>query len=183
MEEVLTKYFILISFSPYHLKKSSPKEVLRVTIWWRRSYLGLWSQVRPRWRTEQEEICPYIFFCYTLTYLLISWKYIRLLPPYILHVLRISLDAVAPASKNGILKSDFPLDGGVFERGNISERVCVWRWFSRNRDRLLSGCQQISQNPFTSICPSPLRVLLYTGWNMMVTCPASKLQVERTISV
>ncbi|KAG2068753.1 glycoside hydrolase family 13 protein [Suillus decipiens] len=49
-------------------------------------------------------------------------SYIRLPPAYIPYILRVSLDAGTPASKNGIFKTNFPLDGGVFERNKFVER-------------------------------------------------------------
>ncbi|KAG1740687.1 hypothetical protein EDB19DRAFT_1708479 [Suillus lakei] len=43
--------------------------------------------------------------------------YIRLPPVYIPCILHVYLDAgTARASKNGVFKTNFPLDGGVFER-------------------------------------------------------------------
>jgi len=50
-------------------------------------------------------------------------QYIRLPPPHPHpYVLRISLEPGTPATRNGVLKSDFPLDGGKFERYRWSER-------------------------------------------------------------
>ncbi|KAI5124195.1 hypothetical protein M0805_005046 [Coniferiporia weirii] len=49
-------------------------------------------------------------------------SYIRLPPPYTPYVLRISLDAGTPASKNGIFKTNFPIDGGKFDRNRFQER-------------------------------------------------------------
>ncbi|PFH46873.1 glycoside hydrolase family 133 protein [Amanita thiersii Skay4041] len=51
-----------------------------------------------------------------------SRSYIRLPPPYVPYVLRVSLDVGTPASKNGIFKTNFPLDGGVFCREKFAER-------------------------------------------------------------
>ncbi|KAG6335732.1 hypothetical protein ID866_3356 [Astraeus odoratus] len=49
-------------------------------------------------------------------------SYIRLPPAYTPYILRVSLDAGAPASKNGVFRTNFPLDGGVFERHRFTER-------------------------------------------------------------
>lgn len=46
----------------------------------------------------------------------------RLPPAYIPYILRVSLEAGTPASKNGIFKTNFPLDGGQFEREKFAER-------------------------------------------------------------
>ncbi|KAG8884358.1 hypothetical protein FRB98_002437 [Tulasnella sp. 332] len=48
--------------------------------------------------------------------------YTRLPPPYRPYVLRVTLDAGTPASKNGIFYTNFPLDGGKFDRGKFVER-------------------------------------------------------------
>lgn len=49
-------------------------------------------------------------------------QYIRLPPAYVPYILRVSLDAGTPASKNGVFKTNFPLDGGLFERDRFAER-------------------------------------------------------------
>ncbi|KIJ65141.1 glycoside hydrolase family 133 protein [Hydnomerulius pinastri MD-312] len=49
-------------------------------------------------------------------------SYIRLPPAYTPYILRVSLDAGTPASKSGIFKTNFPLDGGAFERDKYAER-------------------------------------------------------------
>ncbi|KAL5531515.1 hypothetical protein ACEPAG_4392 [Sanghuangporus baumii] len=49
-------------------------------------------------------------------------SYIRLPPPYVPYVLRISIDAGAPASRNGLFKTNFPIDGGLFDRNRFAER-------------------------------------------------------------
>ncbi|KAI6042102.1 glycoside hydrolase family 13 protein [Pisolithus marmoratus] len=49
-------------------------------------------------------------------------SYIRLPPAYTPYILRVSLDAGTPASKNGVFKTNFPLDGGAFERDRFTER-------------------------------------------------------------
>ncbi|OCH93668.1 glycoside hydrolase family 13 protein [Obba rivulosa] len=48
--------------------------------------------------------------------------YVRLPPAYKPYVLRVYLDAGTPASKNGVFKTNFPLDGGVFARDRFAER-------------------------------------------------------------
>ncbi|KAL4066019.1 glycoside hydrolase family 13 protein [Scleroderma citrinum] len=50
-------------------------------------------------------------------------SYIRLPPPHTPYILRISLEAGTPASRNGIFKTDFPLDGGVFKRNRFAQRL------------------------------------------------------------
>lgn len=50
-------------------------------------------------------------------------QYIRLPPPYVPYVLRVSIDAGSPATRNGVFKTNFPLDGGIFDRDSIQERM------------------------------------------------------------
>jgi len=49
-------------------------------------------------------------------------QYIRLPPPVRPYVLRLSLQPGTACTRNGVLKSDFPMDGGVFQRGEWKER-------------------------------------------------------------
>ncbi|EJD52078.1 hypothetical protein AURDEDRAFT_120639 [Auricularia subglabra TFB-10046 SS5] len=49
-------------------------------------------------------------------------SYIRLPPPYRPYILRVTLQSGTPATRNGVLKSNFPLDGGKFERSKFVER-------------------------------------------------------------
>ncbi|EIW79274.1 glycoside hydrolase family 13 protein [Coniophora puteana RWD-64-598 SS2] len=49
-------------------------------------------------------------------------SYIRLPPAYVPYILRVSLDAGTPASRNGLFKTNFPLDGGAFGRDKFCER-------------------------------------------------------------
>ncbi|KAF8892098.1 glycoside hydrolase family 13 protein [Infundibulicybe gibba] len=49
-------------------------------------------------------------------------SYIRLPPAYTPYILRVSLDAGTPAAKNGLFKTNFPLDGGAFGRDHFTER-------------------------------------------------------------
>ncbi|OBZ74017.1 Glycogen debranching enzyme [Grifola frondosa] len=49
-------------------------------------------------------------------------SYVRLPPAYTPYVLRVSLEAGTPASKNGVFKTNFPLDGGRFSRDRLAER-------------------------------------------------------------
>ncbi|KAH9935947.1 glycoside hydrolase family 13 protein [Epithele typhae] len=46
----------------------------------------------------------------------------RLPPAYTPYVVRVSLDAGTPASKNGVFKTNFPLEGGTFDRDTFVER-------------------------------------------------------------
>ncbi|KAH9839825.1 glycoside hydrolase family 13 protein [Rhodofomes roseus] len=48
--------------------------------------------------------------------------YMRLPPAITPYVLRVSLEAGTPASKNAVFKTNFPLDGGVFARDRFAER-------------------------------------------------------------
>ncbi|TFY77346.1 hypothetical protein EWM64_g6668 [Hericium alpestre] len=48
--------------------------------------------------------------------------YIRLPPAYTPYVLRVSLEAGTPPARNGVFKTNFPLDGGVFDRSRFAER-------------------------------------------------------------
>ena len=49
-------------------------------------------------------------------------QYIRLPPAYVPYILRVSIDAGMPASRNGVFKTNFPLDGGKFDRDRFAER-------------------------------------------------------------
>lgn len=49
-------------------------------------------------------------------------RYIRLPPPTTPYILRIVLAPGSVATRNGKLKTDFPLDGGAFKRGEWKER-------------------------------------------------------------
>ncbi|WVN91067.1 glycogen debranching enzyme [Cryptococcus depauperatus CBS 7841] len=49
-------------------------------------------------------------------------NYIRLPPPIKPYILRFSIQPGTEVSRNGVLKSDFPMDGGVFQRGDWKER-------------------------------------------------------------
>ncbi|KAG6831110.1 hypothetical protein H0H92_012787 [Tricholoma furcatifolium] len=49
-------------------------------------------------------------------------SYIRLPPAYTPYILRVSIDAGTPAARNGIFKTNFPLNGGAFGRDRFSER-------------------------------------------------------------
>ncbi|KAJ7281772.1 glycoside hydrolase family 13 protein [Mycena rebaudengoi] len=49
-------------------------------------------------------------------------SYIRLPPAYVPYILRVSIDAGTPASKNGVFKTNFPLDGGKFGRDKFAKR-------------------------------------------------------------
>ena len=46
----------------------------------------------------------------------------RLPPAYTPYIVRVSLEAGTPASKNGVFKMNFPLDGGQFQRDLFGER-------------------------------------------------------------
>ncbi|KAH7097576.1 glycoside hydrolase family 13 protein [Auriculariales sp. MPI-PUGE-AT-0066] len=48
--------------------------------------------------------------------------YIRLPPPLRPYIVRVSLKAGTPATRNGVFKTNFPLDGGAFERLTFCER-------------------------------------------------------------
>ncbi|KAF5383708.1 hypothetical protein D9615_003666 [Tricholomella constricta] len=49
-------------------------------------------------------------------------SYIRLPPAYVPYILRVSIDAGTPAARNGVFKTNFPLDGGAFGRDRFAER-------------------------------------------------------------
>ncbi|KAF8511839.1 glycoside hydrolase family 13 protein [Hysterangium stoloniferum] len=51
-----------------------------------------------------------------------SRAYISLPPPIKPYILRMTLDAGTPASKNGVLKTNFPLNGGIFIRDRFVEK-------------------------------------------------------------
>ncbi|KAF9462976.1 glycoside hydrolase family 13 protein [Collybia nuda] len=48
--------------------------------------------------------------------------YIRLPPAYIPYILRVSIEAGAPAARHGTFKTNFPLDGGAFRRDHFTQR-------------------------------------------------------------
>lgn len=48
--------------------------------------------------------------------------YVRLPPATTPYVLRVTIEAGTPASKNGVFKTNFPLDGGAFSRDRFTER-------------------------------------------------------------
>lgn len=48
-------------------------------------------------------------------------QYLRLPPPVEPYVLRISLEPGTAASKAGVIKTNFPLDGAPFERANFRQ--------------------------------------------------------------
>jgi hypothetical protein len=54
--------------------------------------------------------------------IVIFLQYIRLPPPIVPYILRVSIDAGTPASKRGVFKTNFPLDGGKFDRSKFVER-------------------------------------------------------------
>ena len=49
----------------------------------------------------------------------------RLPPAYKPYILRVTLEAGTPASKNGVFKTNFPLEGGRFARDHFVERKYV----------------------------------------------------------
>ncbi|KAJ7672627.1 glycoside hydrolase family 13 protein [Mycena rosella] len=49
-------------------------------------------------------------------------SYIRLPPAYVPYILRVSIDAGTPAARNGVFKTNFPLDGGKFGRDKFTKR-------------------------------------------------------------
>lgn len=51
-----------------------------------------------------------------------SFQYIRLPPAYIPYILRVSIEAGTPAARNGVFKTNFPLDGGLFGRDHFTKR-------------------------------------------------------------
>ena len=46
----------------------------------------------------------------------------RLPPAYKPYILRVTIEAGTPASKNGVFKTNFPIDGGKFDRNRLAER-------------------------------------------------------------
>ncbi|KAG5721186.1 Glycogen debranching enzyme [Termitomyces sp. T112] len=49
-------------------------------------------------------------------------SYIRLPPAYVPYILRVSIDAGTSAARNGVFKTNFPVDGGIFGRDRFAER-------------------------------------------------------------
>lgn len=65
----------------------------------------------------------YVFLFYlpvAITYP--SIQYIRLPPAYVPYILRVSIEAGTPAARNGVFKTNFPLDGGTFGRDRFAKR-------------------------------------------------------------
>lgn len=54
------------------------------------------------------------------------FQYVRLPPAYVPYILRMTLDAGTPASRRAILKTNFPLNGGLFSRDKFVERKYVF---------------------------------------------------------
>lgn len=52
-------------------------------------------------------------------------QYICLPPADVPYILRVSLEAGTPASRNGVFKTNFPLEGGVFDRNKFVDRKYV----------------------------------------------------------
>ncbi|KAF9525972.1 glycoside hydrolase family 13 protein [Crepidotus variabilis] len=50
-------------------------------------------------------------------------SYIRLPPAYTPYILRVSIQAGSPAAKNGVFRTNFPLDGGAFGRDKFTKRT------------------------------------------------------------
>jgi len=50
-------------------------------------------------------------------------SYIRLPPAYTPYILRVSIQAGTPAAKNGVFKTNFPLDGGAFGRDKFTQKT------------------------------------------------------------
>ena len=61
-------------------------------------------------------------FCKSFLTSLFFIQYVRLPPATTPYVLRLTIDAGTPASKNGVFKTNFPLDGGAFCRDSFTER-------------------------------------------------------------
>ena len=56
---------------------------------------------------------------------ILRFQYLRLPPPVTPYFLRISIDAGTAASKNGVLYTNFPLDGSLFERTKYHQTPSV----------------------------------------------------------
>jgi N-terminal domain from the human glycogen debranching enzyme len=65
----------------------------------------------------------------------LSIQYIRLPPAYVPYILRVSIEAGTPAARNGVFKTNFPLDGGTFGRDRFAERRYT---FAQNVARIYS---------------------------------------------
>ena len=63
-----------------------------------------------------------LLFSFLVTIGHLSIQYIRLPPAYVPYVLRVSIEAGTPAARNGVFKTNFPLDGGSFGRDRFAER-------------------------------------------------------------
>lgn len=60
------------------------------------------------------------------------------------YILRVSIDAGTPAAKNGVFKTNFPLDGGKFGRDKFAQRKYVICMLCRYA-YMNFGCIQITQ--------------------------------------
>jgi hypothetical protein len=115
---------------------------------------------------------------------LMGMQYIRLPPAYVPYVLRVSIDAGTPVSKNSIFKTNFPLDGGKFGRDRFAERKCVLFKPQTYTIYPLSsiGYPQTFRNQskltFQSIMPEPL----YFGLNMTAIPQANASKGARATS-
>jgi len=92
-------------------------------------------------------------------------QYIRLPPAYVPYVLRVSIDAGTPASKNGIFKTNFPLDGGTFGRGRFAERrfVYICATTAVYLTVFVIGYPQTFRNRSELTFPSPMQEPFSTG--------------------
>jgi glycogen debranching enzyme len=74
--------------------------------------------------SKEKSVCMFYALCICCSEhpSTLRFQYIRLPPPYVPYVLRISLDAGTPASRNGVFKTNFPINGGVFDRHRFEER-------------------------------------------------------------
>lgn len=98
-------------------------------------------------------------------------SYIRLPPAYTPYILRVILEAGTPASRNAVFRTNFPLDGGMFEREKFCERKYVFCFFPFFSLMLLSltsavyiGYLRISASRSRWTSPSRTRARSSTGW-------------------
>lgn len=69
-----------------------------------------------------KELLAVVILASTRMLILFPFQYIRLPPAYTPYILRVSLEAGTPASRNGVFKTNFPLEGGRFDRNNFCEK-------------------------------------------------------------
>ena len=69
---------------------------------------------------EDCSVCSLVLLLVATSHL--SIQYIRLPPAYVPYILRVAIEAGTPAARNGVFRTNFPLDGGAFARDRFAQR-------------------------------------------------------------